>query len=178
MSTAPQPIGQPADVFNRIKRGLCSYVSYLAACEMNQAFSEYVLYEPILRIFKSQGYQVICECECPGVQQPANGDKKRLDFAANRRNVNLALEVKWARRTAINIERDLEKLRAIAGLPGRVMPILLVFGRQSHIENIKLGTDELREIGRPRYADLGQTRYGCRLYTFAKGGRLRSSSQG
>jgi hypothetical protein len=41
---------EPNNVFYRIKRGLSGYVSYLAACEMNTAFSEYVLYEPILRI--------------------------------------------------------------------------------------------------------------------------------
>jgi len=32
------------DALYRVKRGLCGYVSYLAACEMNQAFSEYILY--------------------------------------------------------------------------------------------------------------------------------------
>lgn len=168
MSTAPQPVGQPADILNRIKRGLCSYVSYLAACEMNQAFSEYVLYEPILRILMSRGFQVICECECPGIQQPSNGDKKRLDFAAHRLNVNLAIEVKWAKQSTINLERDLEKLQAVATLPERIVSVLIVFGRKSHIENINLGTNELREIGQPRYADLGQTRYGCRLYTFKR----------
>ena len=35
-----------SDILFRIKRGLAGYVSYLAACDMNQAFSEFVLYEP------------------------------------------------------------------------------------------------------------------------------------
>jgi hypothetical protein len=169
MSTAPQPGRQPANVLNRIQRGLCAYVSYLAACEMNQAFSEYVLYEPILRILVSQRYQVICECECPGLDQPANGDKKRLDFAANLGSVNLAIEVKWAKQKKIGIERDLVKLRAVAGLRQRILPILIVFGRKTHIEDVRLGTDELLEIGKPRYANLRQTRYGCRIYTFKDG---------
>jgi hypothetical protein len=59
-------LSQPADVLYRIKRGLSGYVSYLAACEMNQAFSEYVLYEPILRILTARNYLVQCEVECPG----------------------------------------------------------------------------------------------------------------
>ena len=39
---------EPGDVLFRIQRGLAGYVSYLAACEMNESFSEYVLYEPIV----------------------------------------------------------------------------------------------------------------------------------
>jgi hypothetical protein len=52
---------QPGNVLHRIKRGLRGYVSYLAACEMNEAFSEYVLYEPILRIITARSYTVRCE---------------------------------------------------------------------------------------------------------------------
>ena len=37
------------DALYRIKRGLAAYVSYLAACEMNAAFSEHILHEPVLR---------------------------------------------------------------------------------------------------------------------------------
>lgn len=49
---------EPDNLLDRIKRGLAGYVSYLAACEMNDAFSEYVLYEPILRTF--DGPRVSC----------------------------------------------------------------------------------------------------------------------
>jgi len=66
---------EPQDVLYRVKRGLAAYVSYLAACEMNQAFSEYVLYEPILRILTARGYTVECEAECPG---NANGTPMSL----------------------------------------------------------------------------------------------------
>ena len=57
-------LAEPANVLYRVKRGLASYVSYLAACDMNSAFSEYVLYEPILRILTAQGYEVECKYEC------------------------------------------------------------------------------------------------------------------
>ena len=39
MKTSPAN-QEPDNVLFRIKRGLSGYVSYLAACEMNQAFSE------------------------------------------------------------------------------------------------------------------------------------------
>ena len=51
-------LSEPKEVLYRIKRGLSGYVSYLAACEMNESFSEYVLYEPILRVLTAQGYTV------------------------------------------------------------------------------------------------------------------------
>ena len=57
----------PSDaVLYRIQRGLAGYVSYLAACDMNKAFSEYVLYEPTLRILTAQAFTVESEYPCPG----------------------------------------------------------------------------------------------------------------
>ena len=62
------PLPEPNDVLYRLKRGLSGYVSYLAASEMNESFSEYLLYEPILRILTARGFTVQCEVVCPGLQ--------------------------------------------------------------------------------------------------------------
>lgn len=62
----PKPFGPSDAVLYRVQRGLAGYVSYLAACEMNKAFSEYVLYEPTLRILTAQGFEVETEFPCPG----------------------------------------------------------------------------------------------------------------
>lgn len=80
---------------------------------MNRAFSEYVLYEPILRILMSRGYIVECEHPCPGIGQPKTGDKKRLDFYASLGSQNLVIDVKWlhTKRTPMTI--DVEKQRAV-----------------------------------------------------------------
>jgi hypothetical protein len=67
-------IDKHQNVLRRIKRGLAGYVSYLAACEMNSSFSEYILYEPILRILTACGYKAICEKECPGFDKNTSGD--------------------------------------------------------------------------------------------------------
>src|SRR5690242_13812162 len=102
MSKRPT-LPEPADVLYRIKRGLSGYVSYLAACEMNESFSEYVLYEPILRILTARGYSVKCEVICPGLPQPPTGDHKRLDLVADNTDARFAMEVKWAKRPANNV---------------------------------------------------------------------------
>lgn len=164
MATTNSKNHEPIDVLYRLKRGLSAYVSYLAACEMNQAFSEYVLYEPILRIFTARGYAVECEYECPGIEQATQGDKKRIDFHATGHSVELAIEVKWAKSVRPNIKRDIEKLRAFLKAKPASIPLLFVFGRKSHLEHIQLSEKSLKERGTPRYADLGKTRYGCRVF--------------
>ncbi|OYU74012.1 MAG: hypothetical protein CFE32_19170 [Alphaproteobacteria bacterium PA3] len=165
MPTALPKKRQPDDIVNRVKRGLCGYISYLAACEMNSAFSEYVLYEPILRILLSRGFDARCEHECPGIRQPTTGDKKRLDFVAARGTVHLAIEVKWAKKSYLNVAADVDKLVAVSATYKFVKPLLVVFGRKSHLQSLTIKQTNLREIGTARYADLGQTRYGCRVYT-------------
>ena len=81
---AAKRLSEPSDVLYRIKRGLSGYVSYLAACEMNESFSEYVLYEPILRILTARGYTVRFVVDCPRIDQPDRGDRKRLDLVATK----------------------------------------------------------------------------------------------
>ncbi len=123
----------------RIKRGLAGYVSYLAACDMNKAFSEYVLYEPILRILLARGYMVECECECPGIPQPQRGDRKRLDFyaigpSAAQRQFDLAIEVKWVRQLRPQLDGDIEKLTAVLKAKPKALALLCVFGRKSDLQ--------------------------------------------
>jgi len=167
------------NVLDRIKRGLAGYVSYLAACEMNDAFSEYVLYEPILRILIARGFAVECEAECPGVVQPARGDKKRLDFDANGMGLRFAIEVKWANAPGehkqeprnphlqplrLDVVSDHEKLLGYLNSHPDARSFLCVFGRESHITNLQLDPNSFDEHGTARIAGFETTRFGCRMY--------------
>jgi hypothetical protein len=155
---------EPKDVLYRIKRGLAGYVSYLAACEMNVAFTEYVLYEPVLRILTARGYTARCEVICPGIPQPDRGDRKRIDFEAERENVHFALEVKWAKRRRIDVENDYIKLLGFCRTVSGGRSFLCVFGRESNIRNVDLVPNTFAEVGRPVFADFGITKYGCRIF--------------
>jgi len=160
---------EPLDVLYRIQRGLSGYVSYLAACEMNPAFSEYVLYEPALRILTARRYSVTCEYPCPGLERVGPGDKKKIDFRAVGHGCILAIEVKWAKTARINIQEDSLKLQAFREhVPGSTC-CLCVFGRKSHIKNINLilKTGTFTEKLDPVYAEFRRTRYGCRIYELA-----------
>lgn len=164
MSSTNPKYDELTDVLYRLKRGLAGYVSYLAACEMNQAFSEYVLYEPILRVLTARGFSVQCEYECPGTERNGPGDKKRLDFYASGHSITLAIEVKWAKSKSPKVKKDLEKLRALHAAEPSTYPLLLIFGRKSCLDELELGDPDLTERGKPRIADLGKTRFGCRVF--------------
>jgi hypothetical protein len=166
-------VNEPSDVLYRLKRGLAGYISYLAACEMNQAFSEYVLYEPILRILTARGYTVQCEYECPGTVRDGPGDKKRLDFYATGHSITLGIEVKWAKSKTPQIKKDVEKLRALHTTESSVFPLLLIFGKKNDLDKLKLADPELFERGKSRIADLGKTRYGCRVFQLKPEKRLK-----
>ena len=150
----------------RLKRGLSGYVSYLAACEMNESFSEYLLYEPILRILTGRGFKVECEVVSPGLEQPKTGDKKRLDFVARKENLTLAIEVKWAKTRSPKIDGDLAKLRACRNQNKAWYAFLCVFGTASCITNLDMPPG-IREWGQRVIADFGMTKFGCRIYQMA-----------
>ena len=140
MSRRKGKTSEIGDVLFRIKRGLAGYVSYLAACEMNQAFSEYVLYEPMLRILTALGYDVECEVACPGLPKDGGpGDFKRIDFVANRNGIRFAIEVKWAKTHTINVKSDHAKLQAYHQCTDRSSSFLCVFGKKatSKISNLR-----------------------------------------
>lgn len=158
---------EPKEVLYRIKRGLAGYVSYLAACEMNESFSEYVLYEPILRILSAQGYKVECEVACPGIQQPRRGDRKRLNFVAIKNEITFAMEVKWAKKMKPNVDQDLQKLTAFRKANQTSQAFLCIFDTKSLIQNIELSFENLAERGNAIIAEFGRTRYGCRIYELA-----------
>lgn len=163
-----QNLSEPKAVLYRIKRGLAGYVSYLAACEMNESFSEYVLYEPILRILRSQRFKAKCEVICPGLQQPQQGDRKRVDFVATKDGVHFAMEVKWAKKEALDVTNDINKLRAYCNHYENSKGYLCVFGTKSNIVKISLThNDNIIERGKEVIAEFGVTKYGCRIYELA-----------
>jgi hypothetical protein len=166
--TQSNQLSEPTNVLFRIKRGLSGYVSYLAACEMNESFSEYILYEPILRVLTARGYTVRCEVPCPGIQQPQLGDRKRLDFVASRNGLTFAMEVKWAKNKNPNITQDMQKLTACRQEDQTWRAFLCIFGTKSCITKINLPAGALTERGKAVIAEFGNTRFGCRIYELAE----------
>src|SRR3989304_8668374 len=142
----------------RVKRGLAGYVSYLAACEMNESFSEYILYEPTLRILTAQGCSVQCEYPCPGYLRQGPGDVKKLDFVATCNNHHFAIEMKWVRTRKPDIKSDVEKLSMYLRENNKARGFLCIFGKKSDIQDICITSQSLRDRGKSVYAEFGVTR--------------------
>lgn len=165
MKRSPKKLREPDDVLFRIQRALSGFISYLTACEMKSAYSEYVLYEPILRIMMARGYSVSCECPFPLLRKPSKkGDHKRIDFVAEKSSIQFALEVKWAKKQRIGVKKDYQKLLAFHRKHPNSYSFLCVFGQWNHTKNLALSGGHFRQRLRPVYALMKATQYGCRIY--------------
>ena len=131
---------------------------------MRQVYSEYLLYEPILRILTAYGCNVSCEYACEGLGERVQGDKRRIDFKVTQNDWDFAMEVKWAKKCQINIKGDYEKLMWFTQKYPKSDAYLCVFGRHKHLESLNLPRVSFREAGSARYADVTQTHYGCRIF--------------
>ena len=160
---------EPFESLYRIQRALVGHISYLAACEANVAFTEYLLYEPILRVLLIRSYDVQCEVSCGDfLPQGAKGDHKRIDFVAKKHGYHFALEVKWPRKriNTLDVKLDHEKLAAFKKKNTSSQSFLCLFGRYSHINNINLsqGGFMMPKPLPPIYAFFRRTQYGCKVY--------------
>ncbi len=80
------------------------------------AYSEYLIYEPVVLVAKHLGWEVRCEHKLPK-QIAGRGDHKRIDFLFYKEDKKLAvaMEIKWPRKRCakIPIAKDIEKLRGL-----------------------------------------------------------------
>jgi hypothetical protein len=160
---------EPYETLFRIQRGLAGHISYLAACDTNVTFTEYLLYEPILRVLMTRKYDVQCEVSCADFLEEADGgDHKRIDFVAAKNEVRFALEVKWPRKgkRTLDVQVDHEKLAAFRKKYPNSESFLCVFGRFNHIDKINLSPDYFikPKLLPPIYAYFTRTQYGCKIY--------------
>jgi hypothetical protein len=106
-------------LLNALADGLTGYMTYESRCGMSMAYTEYLLYGPIVRIANHLGWRV--ETEWPHEKtvgkKATRGDYRRIDFvfrpAARTLKGWVALEVKWlpTRKTSLDVSRDVSKLR-------------------------------------------------------------------
>lgn len=154
-------------------RGLVGYVSFLAACGGHPVYSEYALYEPILRIGHAQGYKVRCEVPVKKRKKPLTsahqgGDYPRIDFDFMRsgdKPARFGIEVKWTDKESVGVTKDVEKLKRHAKRFADSTGYVLVFGPHDVIRKLKpmgLGCPirQSKLIG----WSAGKTKYGARWF--------------
>lgn len=72
--------------------------------------------------------------------------------------------MKWAKRKSVDVTKDVQKPTLYRNAFPDHAAYICVFGRKSDLDQLRLKPAGLNERGRPTYADLGRTRYGCRTY--------------
>jgi hypothetical protein len=134
-----------------LRRGIVGYISYLAACRCREVYSEYLLYEPILRVGMAQGYTVSAEVPVDrdeliallgreSHRETQVGDLPKIDFAFERggeRPAHFGLEVKWVRQHTVNVTKDIAKLH-VFGREHNALGYLLVFGHAGVVDELEL----------------------------------------
>lgn len=151
-----------SSILNPICRGLVAYMSYLATCSASTVYTESLLYEPILRIAQSKGFDVRCEAPIGG---KTGGDHKRLDFVLRAATgQEIALEVKWVRTRSTTFENDISKLKLHARSYGS-KGYLIVFWR-SPIAPHLAGLTDYRS-GKAVEWNTGKTSYSARWFRIA-----------
>lgn len=177
----------------RVKRALVSHISYLAACETNAVFSEYILYETVYRALCGQSFTTKCEVPCIWEPRPANCDWKRLDFCAEKPNSPLmAIEVKWVKSTTTRVQKDLLKLTHFldhySSRVGGSRAFLCLFGKLSKIRTVRpaafcaasvqrLSSYPRVEVGNICTANLGRTKFSYRIFEVKRQGARVDSTR-
>src|SRR5208283_5049693 len=100
-----------------ISDALTAHMTLQARTGLSPAYSEYLLYDPIVRVCRYRTWFVECEVKVQDLRN-AQGDYPRIDFLLRKRKESkrvLLLELKYRRSNtgAVNISKDLRKLRSL-----------------------------------------------------------------
>jgi len=98
-----------------IIEGLTAYRVYLSKCNVGEAYSEYLFYEPVIRMMNHRkGLKIKCEFPIKKGEKRA-GDYERIDFViidTDTEKVLLLIELKYCKKLGDvgNFKRDIIKL--------------------------------------------------------------------
>lgn len=116
---------KPLGLIHALADGLTGYMTYESRCGMSEAYNEYYIYYPIVRIANHLSWRVKSEWpHMKGSQfdKGGPGDHKRIDFLfsmedkeekTNKTISWVALEVKWTKQQlrSMDVEKDVAKLK-------------------------------------------------------------------
>jgi hypothetical protein len=99
-----------------ICEGLLGKLLFNSKIDISEAYSEYMLYEPIVQIAK-RNWNVESEVSVKSLKKKGRGDNPKIDFILTdpaNNNRYIALEVKYAKgvKSTISVDSDIKKLLA------------------------------------------------------------------
>lgn len=130
----------PLGVAEAVADVLTAYMTVQARQGLSAAYSEYLLYDPIVRVARYRGWEIRSEWPLPKVA-PGRGDNKRIDFRIKtnpKAKRALLLEIKYSKSISgvINVEKDVTKLQCqLAQEAVGSRALLVVAGRRRRKNN-------------------------------------------
>lgn len=110
---------------------------------MQQAYSEYLLYDPIVRIAKDNNWKIKCEYAVD--KKKTLGEKKRIDFLFTSTvdvNLKIGVEVKFFKKvkSIISITKDVEKLKELDNhvTSNNLLKFIIIAGNHSKFNSKRI----------------------------------------
>jgi hypothetical protein len=124
---------KPKNLIVALVEGVLGYLIYQHRCGLYEAYSEYLLYDPIVRIAKDKQWKI--KSEFAVEEKKGKGDKKRIDFLFTSKedeNRVIALEVKYLKdlKKTIDLSNDIDKLKGLNSYLNKtdVLKFILIAG--------------------------------------------------
>lgn len=97
-------------IIKQFVHGLVGYMVYQSNCGISNIYSEYLLYDPILRIAKNKNWNLINEHTIDNKRERTS---KRIDFYFSKKDTNIFLEMKRVKAKSPygpDLKNDINKL--------------------------------------------------------------------
>lgn len=160
----------PKGILQAISDALVGYLTFQARCGLSPAYSEYLLYDPIVRVCRNRSWHVECEVAIDKTIR-GRGDHKRVDFRLRKRRSArraLLLEVKYHPRIMgrpVPVKPDCVKLRTLLGESGAgSRAFVLIAGRQQKSNGGFAVTPALNDAYYTTVYPAAHTNFGVTVY--------------
>lgn len=108
-------ITKEKSLLKSLAHGLHGYLIYYSRLGFSSYYSEYIFYEPIVRIAKNLSWRVVNESVLKAKGKKTSGRDRRFDFKfVLDGNTQIILEIKWQKRGSkgkIDVNREIEKFQ-------------------------------------------------------------------
>ena len=122
---------KPKNLIAALTEGVLSYLIYQSRCGMQSAYSEHLIYEPIVRIATYKNWKITNQFKLPKTENAKFPNK--IDFVFESNDTQIAVEVKYLKnkRNNINVQKDIDKLTQFMSLDNdnNKIALLMITGR-------------------------------------------------
>lgn len=104
---------KPKNLIAALSEGILGYILYQARCGIQDAYSEYLLYDPVVRISKDKNWKLKSEFTVEEID--GRGDNRKIDFLCTsgyNSDIKVGIEIKYLKdsKSSLSVQNDSDKL--------------------------------------------------------------------